>query len=162
MFFFCRKLSKVFGMALFVSAFLFPPISGKDVTIISYGEDQVFLQNDYTDSRWLTGGHRKSGNTKGSTPRVLKGNSKVDTFIWTVRSNYQITDPKRGQCLKYRDTIYLQVRKSQNKRWLTARARDKGNAAVRTRNVLLDELKVVNTYQWAVRSNTGTGMLDRA
>ena len=97
MFFFCRKLSKVvFGMALFVSAFLFSSISGKDVSIISYGgeDDQVFLQNDYTDSRWLTGGHRKSGNTKVSTPRVLKGNSKVDTFIWTVRSNYQITDPK--------------------------------------------------------------------
>ena len=103
-------------MALFVSAFLFSSISGKDVSIISYGgeDDQVFLQNDYTDSRWLTGGHRKSGNTKGSTPRVLKGNSKVDTLIWTVRSNYhQITDPKRGQCLKYGDTIYLQVRKSQ-------------------------------------------------
>ena len=63
--------------------------------------------------------------------------------------------------MKYRDTIYLQVRKSQNNRWLTG-AHDKGNAAIRTRNVLLDELKVVNTYQWVVRSNTGTGMLDRA
>lgn len=112
----------------------------------------------YIDSRWLTGG-RKSGNTRVSTRVVDERNSKVNTFIWTVRSNYQITDPKRGQCLKYGDTIYLQVN-SRDDRWLTG-ARDKGNEAVRTRNVL-DELKVVNTYQCVVRSNTGTGMLDRA
>ena len=52
-------------------------------------------------------------------------------------------------------------KKEPKNRWLTA-ACEKGNAAVRTRNVLLDELKVVNTYQWVVRSNTGTGMLGRA
>ena len=109
------------------------------------------------DSRWLTGG-RDSGNTKVSTT-VLKGNSKVNTFIWTVRSNYQIADPKRGQCLRYGDTIYLQV-KSRDNRWLT-RARNKGNKDVRTRNVI-DEVKVASTYAWVVRSNNGTGMLDIA
>lgn len=145
-------------MALFVSAFLFSPISGEGISIISYGDEVFLLQNDYMDSRWLTGG-RKSGNTRVSTRVVDERNSKVNTFIWTVRSNYQITDPKRGQCLKYGDTIYLQVN-SRDDRWLTG-ARDKGNEAVRTRNVL-DELKVVNTYQCVVRSNTGTGMLDRA
>ena len=46
---FSRKLSKVFGMTLLVSAFLFSRINGQD-GIILYG-DEVHLQNNYMDSR---------------------------------------------------------------------------------------------------------------
>ena len=123
-------------------------------TNINYG-DEVFFQVNNVDSRWLTGGHGAGNNL-----------TFTDAYYseWILRSTpgdgvRTTADPRAGQCLKYGDIIYLQV-KHLDYRWLTG-SRGSGNAHVLTRNHLGSTYEssahITRTYQWIVRSNAGTG-----
>jgi hypothetical protein len=133
--------------------------------MVNYG-DQVFLQVNSLDNRWLSGG-RNGGNEGVITRDHLSSDYELEnaenTYKWTVRStsgdgsrNYP--DPKQGECLKYGDQVFLQANLLDN-RWLSG-ARGGGNEGVLTRDHLSSSYELKNaekTYKWTARSTAGTG-----
>jgi len=132
-------------------------------THVLYGS-RVFLQVNFMDDRWLSGGRGRS------TAKVVTRNRRrsrqelrlQNTYKWIVRSTSgtgtrAVSDPKQGECLQYGDTIYLQVDSTDN-RWLSG-GRGGGNAQVVTRNHFQSSYETNSgaTYQWIVRSEAGNG-----
>eukprot|EP00587_Corethron_hystrix_P001199 CAMPEP_0113309126 /NCGR_PEP_ID=MMETSP0010_2-20120614/7297_1 /TAXON_ID=216773 ORGANISM="Corethron hystrix, Strain 308" /NCGR_SAMPLE_ID=MMETSP0010_2 /ASSEMBLY_ACC=CAM_ASM_000155 /LENGTH=1028 /DNA_ID=CAMNT_0000164321 /DNA_START=360 /DNA_END=3447 /DNA_ORIENTATION=+ /assembly_acc=CAM_ASM_000155 len=93
------------------------PSSCEKKDYITYG-DQVYLQANDMESRWLTGGRTIERNGFG-TPRpnigVTTHNQYTlpkDAYQWTIQSIDAWSNthryPQAGKCLKYGDTISLQ------------------------------------------------------
>ena len=134
---------------------------------INYG-NQVFFQNEHYSNRWLSGA-RNRGNGGVITRNYYRSSYERDqvarTYKWIIRStpgNGERTfrDPKRGDCVKYGETVYLQ-NNWMNHRWLSG-SRDRGNEKTLTRNHLRSNYErntAKKTYQWIIRSNAGSGAL---
>jgi hypothetical protein len=131
---------------------------------INYG-DNIFLQVNNVDNRWLSGG-RSSGNNGVVTRDALASTFEQTgkSYEWTVRSNVsdgKVTsiDPKNGHCVKYGDRLHLQVN-NLNNRWLSG-GRSGGNNGVVTRDALGSAYEqttgAAKSYEWIVRSAPGNG-----
>jgi len=119
------------------------------------------------DNRWLSGS-RTSGNEEVVTRDHLRSsyerNTAATTYKWIVRSTpgngsrRVDNDPKKGNCLKYGDIMYLQNNYMDN-RWLSG-SRTSGNEEVVTRDHLRSSYErntAATTYKWIVRSTPGNG-----
>lgn len=125
---------------------------------VEYG-DMVMFQVQSRAKRWLSGGRGK-GNEIVVT-RDLVGNAFestiTPTYSWQVRSNAGLgnvdakaeTDVKTGQCVSYRDFVFLQVQ-GLGFRWLSG-GRDDGQEGVYTRNHLdggYEQTIGLDYYRW--------------
>ena len=74
-----------------------------------------------------------------------------------VRSSVENRDPAQGECVQYRDIVYLQ-NDFMDLRWV-AGARGSGGNGVITRNILESDKEsneVAATYEWILRSRLDT------
>jgi hypothetical protein len=130
---------------------------------LKYG-DQIFLQVNNLDDRWLSGG-RNSGNEGALTRNIFKSDYEIGqaetSYKWTVRStfgtgtrtNNNNQDPGHGACIEELSVIFLQANNLDD-RWLSG-GRNSGNEGVLTRNEQLEGGGP--SYQWIVRKSSGTG-----
>jgi len=128
---------------------------------VEYG-DEVYLQGNFMNHRWLSGVRGKGGQPAGNevvlTRNLQDELDMAKTYQWIIQSVPEGNDYKRGTCLKYGDIIFL-YNVWMADRWLSG-ARNTGNKDVITQNHLVNDherLTMATAYQWIVRSNPGTG-----
>lgn len=150
-----------------ISSFVVMMVKAENV---EYG-DQVYFQNMHMDRRWMSGS-RGSGNEGVHTRDALGSSYELTTvpnaYKWVVRSHMgsgrkNHTDPKKGQCLKFGDKIFLQ-NYNMDHRWLSG-SRSKGNEDVITRDMNKNDYErkdAGKSYQWTVRSSLGSGIRGRS
>lgn len=133
---------------------------------VNYG-DNIILQNNYMDNRWLTGGRGASNAgvlTRDILSSTYESTTVPETYQWTVRSEVgddgrrAAMDPKNGQCVKYGDKVHLQANVMDN-RWLSG-GRGEGNEGVVTRDRLGPDLEKSKpaSYEWIIRASPGNGL----
>mmetsp|Transcript_7391 Transcript_7391/g.10603 ORF Transcript_7391/g.10603 Transcript_7391/m.10603 type:complete len:417 (-) Transcript_7391:38-1288(-) len=128
---------------------------------IGYG-DSTYFQLNQDDTRWLVGSHgdgNKEVHTRNLLASTYEGVGNTQSH-WILRSTPGdgtldgSQDPKRHECVKYGDTIYLQNKHTHNS-WM---AGGQGFHREDTSTMdLLTSSEMKHNDQWIIRSNAGSG-----
>ena len=134
---------------------------------LMYADDnEESIKNEFDiSSLWLSGGRGKYNNLVMTRDLVHDSNEQNKTqgyYEWIVRSdvtqngNRLQKDPKDGECMKYGDTIWLQVNRPAH-RWISGGrgGQPTNHSEVTTHDVVYDteESWISYQYRWTIRSN---------
>lgn len=141
-------------------------VQAQEDLILRYGDDLV-LQTNHEDERWLTGNRGTSGNEVYLDCKFCSNyeSERAASYIWIPRSakgdgSTTFPDPKAGECVKFGDTIFVQ-NKNIRLNYLRSSCAGDESCVNDFQRILTTNVNAAGQnsleYAWKFRSNPGNG-----